>query len=242
MRIIQIYITNTILHYIIYDAIQRGWIEQMVLIFAGINTKIVTGRSSPVPPIWNFPKVTHILEDLFLWLIIIFKDLRDKGKGFQHIGRKRRLFHILLCLLHLFCFCCSHTGAFTRLSQTSFILFILSSAISINHNTLSCIRSVNNIHVNQLYSPLNNIGMLTHEHMTSFYLGNLFRGKKSNKIKNILLRPRRLTTRSLHDKYINNRHYISSFYYYHIFASSWHGIIIGNIVVPKMSCISHLNS
>ena len=147
-----------------------------------------------------------------------------------------------MCLLNLFCFCCSHTGAFARLSQTNLILFILSSAISINHTTLSCIRSVNKIHVNQLYSPLDNLGMLTHEHMTSFYLGNLFRGKKSNKIKNILLRPRRLTTRSLHDKYINNRHYISSFYYYHIFASSWHGIIIGHIVVPKMSCISHLNS
>ena len=46
----------------------------------------------------------------------------------------------------------------------------------------------------------------------------------------------------LRSKAINNIHYLSSFYYYHLFPNIRHGIIIITIVVPKIYCLSRLNS
>ena len=63
-----------------------------------------------------------------------------------------------------------------------------------------------------------------------------------NERQNILIRPRRLTIRSLCGKSTNNRHYIYSFYYCHIFPKIWHGIIIRPLMVLKICYLSYLNS
>ena len=44
-------IANIILHYATYDAIQRGWIDQTVLIIADLNIKIGTYGYSSIPPL-----------------------------------------------------------------------------------------------------------------------------------------------------------------------------------------------
>ena len=48
--------------------------------------------------------------------------------------------------------------------------------------------------------------------------------------------------RSLSSKAINNIYYLSSFYYCNLFPNIWNGIIIITLVVPKICCISRLNS
>ena len=47
---------------------------------------------------------------------------------------------------------------------------------------------------------------------------------------------------SLRSKTINNTHYLSPFYYCHIFPNRRHGIIIRTLVVLKICCLSRLNS
>ena len=46
----------------------------------------------------------------------------------------------------------------------------------------------------------------------------------------------------LHDKTINNRHCLSTFYYCNPFTQKRHGMLIISIVVPKIFCLSHINS
>ena len=75
---IQSPITNSILHYVTYDALQRCWIEHMVLIFAILNIKIGTGGSSRTLPFCLCPKITHMLEELLLCILVIFKVLCTK--------------------------------------------------------------------------------------------------------------------------------------------------------------------
>ena len=70
---LQIPITNSILYYVTCDEFQGGWIEQRILIFSGINIKIVTDGSYPIPPHYPCPKITHILEELLMCLLILFK-------------------------------------------------------------------------------------------------------------------------------------------------------------------------
>ena len=48
--------------------------------------------------------------------------------------------------------------------------------------------------------------------------------------------------RSLRGKAINNIHYISYFNYYRIFPNRCNGIVIRTLVVPKIYCLSRLNS
>ena len=48
--------------------------------------------------------------------------------------------------------------------------------------------------------------------------------------------------RSIRGKATNNIHYLSSTYYCHIFPKRRHGIIIITLVVPKICCLSCLNS
>ena len=48
--------------------------------------------------------------------------------------------------------------------------------------------------------------------------------------------------RSLCGKAINNMHHLYLFYYCHLFSNIWHGTIIRTLVVPKIYCISRLNS
>ena len=84
-QIIQIPITDSILnYYFTYDTVQRVWINQAVLVFFGLNIKIETDGSSITPPLCPCPKVTHILKEFLMGLIIIFKELNDKGRWFKH--------------------------------------------------------------------------------------------------------------------------------------------------------------
>ena len=72
---LQIPITNIILHHVTLDLVQRGWIDQTVLVIAGLNIKIGTGGSYTISPLCPFPKITHFLEELFMCLIIPIKVL-----------------------------------------------------------------------------------------------------------------------------------------------------------------------
>ena len=47
--------------------------------------------------------------------------------------------------------------------------------------------------------------------------------------------------RIIRGKAINNIHYLSYFYYYHLITNRWHGIIIRTLEVPKICCLSRLN-
>ena len=54
-------ITNIIFRYLTCDAVQSCWIDQMVLIFSGINANIVTGGTSPINLNCQCPKITNML-------------------------------------------------------------------------------------------------------------------------------------------------------------------------------------
>ena len=77
MYTLQSPITNSILNYLNCDVVQRGRIEQKVLIFSGLNIKVETGRSSPITLHWSWTKITHMIEDIILCLIVFFKALCD---------------------------------------------------------------------------------------------------------------------------------------------------------------------
>ena len=99
---LQIPIKNIILHYVTCDSVQRGCIDQTVLIIADLNIKIGTDVCSPIPPLCLCPKITHMVEDLLLCLIIIVTDLCEYVRVFKYKGQKRRIFHNPLHLFHLF--------------------------------------------------------------------------------------------------------------------------------------------
>ena len=61
-RLLQILINNRILHDATWDASQKVWIEQMLLILSYIDTEIVTYRSSPFSPLLLFPNVIHMIK------------------------------------------------------------------------------------------------------------------------------------------------------------------------------------
>ena len=149
-----------------------------------------------------------MIEEIILCLLILFKYMYEKGRGFEHTGQKRSVFHSLIRLLHILCFWCIHTCAHTRLSQTTTILFIKSGTTIINHTILSWLVRVKNVHGNQLSPPLNHLWILACEHVEFFILRVWPRKKETNEIQNILLHPGRLTIRSLREKAINNRHYL----------------------------------
>ena len=67
-------------------------------------------------------------------------------------------------------------------------------------------------------------------------------GRENNKRQNIFLCPWRLSMRSLNNRAINNRHYLYLFYYCRLFPNRWHGIIIRDLVAPKIWCLSCINS
>ena len=121
---LKIPINNSILHDVIYDESQRGWIEQTVLIFYGLNIKIRTDDSYTIPPLCPCPNIIHMIEEILLWLLIFFKSLCDKRRRFQDIWLNIRRFHSLLHLFQIFCSYFSHRCDHTRLSQTTLILFI----------------------------------------------------------------------------------------------------------------------
>ena len=93
---LQIPITNSILHYVTCYAVQRYWIDHMILIIADININIVTEKYSPIPPLLLCPKIKHMVEDILLCLLILVKALCDQGRR-----QKIRRFHNLLHLFHL---------------------------------------------------------------------------------------------------------------------------------------------
>ena len=85
MNLLQRPITNKILHYITCNLVQNCWIEQVFMIFPGINMNIENEIYSPTPPLFSFPKVTHMIEQHLLCMIIIFKSLFGKVRGFPLI-------------------------------------------------------------------------------------------------------------------------------------------------------------
>ena len=149
------------------------------------------------------------------------------------MGRKKTIFHILLYIFHIFCSCFGHTCAHTRLSCTTLILFIQSITIIINGTILICLLRFNNISGNKLLTSLNQPGMLICNHMAYFYLADLVNGKIKNQRKDIYLLLQILTTRSIHEKGINDKYDLYSFYYCHIFTNRCHDIIIIPLVVLK---------
>ena len=155
---------------------------------------------------------------------------------------KRRRFHSMLNLFHIFCSYLGHICAHHHISQTTSILFIKSITTIINGTILRCLLGVKNVCGNQLLPPLNNLKMFTRNHIAYFYLVKLFKGNKTNERQNILLHPWTLTIRSVQYKAINNLRYISSFYYCRLYPHRRHGIIIISVVVPKICCLYHINS
>ena len=145
MQPLQTPITNIILHYLTFNVVQRGWIGQTVLIIADINIRIGTDGYYPIPPLCPCPKITHMLEEIFLCLIIIVKYLCERGRRFQPIGQKRRIYNNPMHLFRLFCYLFSATCSNTRLYRTTTTLFIQSSTIVINGTILICLLRVNNI-------------------------------------------------------------------------------------------------
>ena len=101
-HLIQIPITNTTLHYLNGYEVKSRWIDQTLFIFYGINIKIGTVGSSLAPPLFLCLKVTHMIQEVLLCLVILFKDTCDKVRGIQHIGKEVSVFHILLHLLQMF--------------------------------------------------------------------------------------------------------------------------------------------
>ena len=92
-HIIQILNTNSILRYVTYDVVQRGWVVQMTLILIDLDIKIGTDRSSTDTPLRPQFKVAHIIEEIILCLLIIIEPMSDKVRGVQHKGRKRSVLH-----------------------------------------------------------------------------------------------------------------------------------------------------
>ena len=116
----------------------------MLFIFSGLNIKIGNDASSPAPPIYPCPKGTNVLEDLLLCLLLLFKCLRETGRGIKYIVKREVDFTACWASSTFFCSCFSHTCAHIRLFQITTILFIQSSSI------LICLVRVTNICGNQL--------------------------------------------------------------------------------------------
>ena len=121
---------------------------------------------------------------------------------FQHIGKKRRIFHSLLHIFHLFCN--------TRPNQTTPILFIQISTTMVYGIILICLTRDKIIHSNKLSHPLNYLRIFLFYHMSYLDLRFLVKRKKNKREKKPLFCPLRPTKRILHDKTINNKHYLSS--------------------------------
>ena len=136
-------------------------------------------------------------------------------------------------LPHLF-FYFSHIRDHNCLYQSTPALFIQISAIIVNGTILGFLLRVKNICNNQTSPPLNHLSIFTCNHMAYFYLGNLFKGNKTNERQNIFHCPRRITMRSISGKLINNRHYVPFFYYCCLFPRIPHGIIIVPFVDMKI--------
>ena len=145
-------------------------------------------------------------------------------------------------LFHLFCYYFSNTCAHTRLSQTTIILFIQSSTTIFNVTIPRWLLRVNNVHDNEPLPSLDHLRVFTCNNMTYFYLDNLVRGKKMTERQNILLHPWRLTIRSLCGKVINNRNYLSLFYYCRLFPNIRNSILIIPFGDLKTFFLSRLNS
>ena len=92
---LQIPITNSILHYITCNAVQRRRIEETALIFGGINIKITYYNSFTLPPLFLCPKIIRLFEDVHLCQIIILKalfkyerreEVPEEGLPVKHMG------------------------------------------------------------------------------------------------------------------------------------------------------------
>ena len=169
---IQSSITYIILHYITCDAVQIGCINNIVLMFSCLNSKVGTGVSYPDPPLYPCTKVTHTTVEVLLRLFIVFQSLYERVRDFQQIQWNIIGLHSLLCLLYLFCCLFRHICSHSRLYWTTLILFIQISTIFNSSATLRCIVSVKNVYVNQPPPPINHLIMIANDLTTNLDLGN----------------------------------------------------------------------
>ena len=151
--------------------IERVCIDQTVFISPGLNIRIGTDGYSPINPNFQCPKITHIIKEILLYLIIIFKFLVWIKIRFQHIWHKRRIFHILMHIFHLFLSYFSHTYGHTHLSWTTLIIFIWSNTIIINVIVLRCIFRENNAFVNPSITSRFQLAIILHILFLVFGLG-----------------------------------------------------------------------
>ena len=75
MQPLKIPIANIIVHYLTCNAFQRYWIDQMVFIIADINIRIEADNSSHIPKFCPCPKITHMVEEILMCLLVIVKTL-----------------------------------------------------------------------------------------------------------------------------------------------------------------------
>ena len=151
------------------------------MIFAGINTKVVTYRYTNTTSLLFHPKVTHILEELLLPLLALVEYICDKGSRFQRIAWKGIFLHILLCLLYLFWFWFNHRCAKSCLSQTNNILFNQSRVIAINNTMITCTLRINNVRGNQPLIPPNHFKTLAWFLMENIDRGGFRQGHKNER-------------------------------------------------------------
>ena len=122
-QLLHILSINRILHDVTCGGFQKGWIKNTILIIGETNINIWTDFSSTTPTLFVWTKVAHMIEDILLFILIIFGSLNKKVRGFQYKTLNRNELKFLLLLLYLLCFWCSHICARTRRYWTSLILF-----------------------------------------------------------------------------------------------------------------------
>ena len=85
-QIIQIIITNRILHDKARDGVKMGCIKEMFLILAGLDTKMGNYIYYASPTIFSCTKVKQITEEILLLVLIIFGYLSEKARSFNIKG------------------------------------------------------------------------------------------------------------------------------------------------------------
>ena len=133
--------------------------------------------------------------------------MRDKGRGFQHIGWKisgvpdwwssyTNLFSVA-------------TSGLAPTSPGKIIHFVKIITIIINHTILRLILKVKKLHENQLLPHLNHFSIFAFDHIKILIL--LIWTVKKNERQNISLHPQRLIIGSLWNELISKIHYVISF-------------------------------
>ena len=172
--------------------------------------------SYPTPTKVMWSKVTNMVEELLMILLILFESPHERGRGVQYLGWNISGRHILICFICLYFYFWSQIFDHVRLSWSTPILYIQISVIIVNHKIIWLIIIIKNTYVNQSLPPLNHFGVSTHNLVENINLCNLFKVTRKNEIQNIPLCPQIFTIRIIRNELINNRKYIFSSYFYRL--------------------------